>query len=186
MKSKKLILSLLFGLVILTIVYLSSGLAQQKEVTPLIKPDIIKPDKIPPIIVKADLSIFAVGNKHWENRECSACSNILARVGALYLNDLTVGVMCNSSKVRQVNGIVKVTYYDISQGKTVTKTKPFNVSCRQPRDTLVTIVNHPLLIKRSTGIRAEVTPIKVVDPNPANNVKTENNPNNLCVHHMIY
>ncbi|WP_139796554.1 hypothetical protein [Desulfacinum hydrothermale] len=177
---------LLLTLVIFVVFPLGSVFAQQK-IKPIQKPS---QNKAFPLKLKADLEIFGIGNKTWEGSECSACSNILTRVGALYLHDLTVGIMCHSSnRVKKTGGTVRVTYYDLIQGKNITISKRFsNLSCQtQPRDTLVTLVNHPILIKLSTGIRAIVSPsAPIEDSNPVNNRMTTNDPNKMCINNIVY
>lgn len=135
-----------------------------------------------------DLEVYAVGNKSWQGNTCSACADTLKNVNAIYLNDITVGILCYSKTVRRTNGTVKVTYFDLLKGRTVSVTSKFyNLSCQgQPRDTMVTLVNHPVLIKRSLGITAVVKPERGVDTNLNNNKVTQTDPNRMCVTNMVY
>ncbi len=177
----------LFAVLVVIVVLFMTGVVLGQPPVPGPLPP---PPPPPPPAKNVDMRVFNVGNRQWEGRECSACSDILSRVDAIFLNDLTVGVYCDgySSRVREATGTVRVTYYDLSQGRTVTKTKSFTVACMgQPRDVLVQVVNHPLLIKRSSGIRAEVIPgFGFRDTNRDNNTLTERDPNHMCVMEYVY
>lgn len=141
----------------------------QKPVTPGLKP---------PISYKTDL---AVDNIYAANCKTNCDLN---DVDAFYMNKIIVTVSNGSGGV-EVSAEVKITYYDLGQGRSVTVTK--TISSIKPYPTNpwvvdVTMVDRPVLVKKSTGIRAEVKPIRpfpgtdiigtVTDSNPSNNVKT--------------
>jgi hypothetical protein len=73
--------------------------------------------------------------------------------------------------------ILTVTYFDLMQGQMVTVTK--NLPKMHPYPTnpwtlqRYTVVNHPVLVKKSVGIKAVIKPKSnsINDPVPANNLK---------------
>ncbi|MBX6423525.1 hypothetical protein [Thermosulfurimonas sp. F29] len=141
----------------------------------------------PPARIPVDLSIFVAGNKNYVSG-CTPCQSELGKVDAIFLNDITVGIRCSARNVRSATGTLTVSYYSISAHRIVTQSKTFTVPCKgQPREVLVTVVNHPLLIGARMGIWAKITPQRpFVDTNPNNNQKVETDPGKMCVMSGVY
>lgn len=103
----------------------------------------------------------------------------LKGVNAFYMEKIKVHVTnypCSDGKHINVESVLKVTYYDLLKHKEVEiiKTLP-----KMPNDgdeywyLNVLIVDIPVLIKKSKGIRAEITPknVNIIDGDSSNNVK---------------
>jgi hypothetical protein len=73
--------------------------------------------------------------------------------------------------------ILTVTYFDLMQGQMVTITRNLPKMNPYPTNPWVLqrypVVNNPVLVKKSVGIKAEIKPktTAVTDPVPANNIK---------------
>ncbi|MEJ5228204.1 hypothetical protein [Thermodesulfovibrio sp.] len=107
-------------------------------------------------------------------------------VDAFYMDKIIVGISNNYEKSggAEVAAEIKITYYDLGLGRsvTVTKTSPsIKPHPINPWLVSVTMVDRPVLVKKSTGIRAEVKIIPpplgprivtITDSDPSNNVKT--------------
>lgn len=118
---------------------------------------------------KADLRIDSI-----HSTECPCGMRELPGVDAFYVSNILVDVANASGKA--TTSTLTVTYHDLNFGpKTITKT----ISSLNPYPTnpwalqMFKVLDQPALIKKSTGIRAEIQPTApVTDSNPANNVKT--------------
>jgi hypothetical protein len=121
---------------------------------------------------KTDLRVDVI-----HSSRCPNCD--LPGIDAFYMTNILVDV--SNYKVggvgAAVESILTVTYYDLMQGKMVTVTK--NLPKLNPYPTnpwtlqRYTVVNHPVLVKKSVGVKVEIKPkaSNVTDPVPANNVK---------------
>ena len=122
--------------------------------------------------LKTDLRVDAIHSSH-----CPSCD--WPGIDAFYMANILVDV--SNYKVggvgAAVESILTLTYYDLVQGKMVTVTR--NLPKLNPYPTnpwalqRFTVVNHPVLVKKSTGVKAEIKPkgSTVTDPVPANDVK---------------
>ncbi len=151
--------------------------------------NINRPDiRIPkPVVHKVDLEIWGVGSSRGDgSQHCGACNGELARVDAMYYTNLAVGIRDLQPYDHNVkmNATVKVTYFDLTAGRRVTKTANFTL--HKGGGEIVTVVNHPLLLKKSAGVTAEVSVntavpmIQFRELNPGNNKKTVHEPS--CVY----
>lgn len=145
---------------------------------------------------KVDLKIYCLGAVRTQgfqvDQHCGVCDTNLARVDAVYLPSLGAGIeeiqpYDPNDHWNQVHAQLKLTYYDLALGRRITKTVP--VSIRRGKYAIVPVINHPVLIKRSAGITAEVSvapplaamphapfPIGFRDTNTANNRMTIHGP----------
>lgn len=104
------------------------------------------------------------------------CACELEGVDAFYMGNIMVDV-ANASGIATTSTLT-VTYHDLVAGpQTVVKT----ISTLNPYPTnpwalqRFVVVNHPVLVKKSTGIRAEIQPTPpTTESNPVNNVKIVN------------
>jgi hypothetical protein len=95
-------------------------------------------------------------------------------VDAFYVSNILVDVANASGS--PTTSTLTVTYHDLNFGpKTITKT----ISSLSPYPTnpwalqMFKMLDQPALVKKSTGIKAEIQPTApTTDSNPANNVKT--------------
>lgn len=122
--------------------------------------------------LKTDLRVDVI-----HSSRCQNCD--MPGIDAFYMANILVDV--SNHKVGGVGAptesILTVTYYDLMQGKMVTVTK--NLPKLHPYPTnpwtlqRYTVVNHPVLVKKSIGIKAVIKPksTKITDPVPGNNVK---------------
>jgi hypothetical protein len=138
---------------------------------PAPKQPLVQQAPVKPIIPKprTDLKVDAI---HSHRCKCD-----LSDVDAFYMGNIMVNV---SNNYMQSGGVsttatLTVTYHDLSSGGPVTVTK--NIPTLNPYPTNpwalqnFVVVDHPVLVKRSGGIRAEIQPTGiVVDSNPANNI----------------
>ncbi|WPD23285.1 MAG: hypothetical protein SD837_01730 [Candidatus Electrothrix scaldis] len=99
------------------------------------------------------------------------CACDLPEVDALYMGEIDVWF---SIDPYVKNGVLKVTYYDLMKQKEITVIKdvaelPSTNSSNYPRR----IVDTPVLVKRTKGIRVEITPKNnnIIDQDYSNNVK---------------
>lgn len=106
----------------------------------------------------------------------SSCGCDLPGVDAFYVANILVDVS-NGSGASTASKLT-VTYYDLNSGpKTIVKDIPsLNAYPTNPWALQrFTVLSQPALIKKSTGIKAEIQPVApVTDSNPANNVKVTN------------
>jgi hypothetical protein len=123
----------------------------------------------------ADLGVVAIRAQH--------CACELQGVDAVYFNKIIVEV---SADIRfrvvdsDVVGNLKVTYFNLLIGRTETKNVMLEARLfRGGVHAFVEVVSGPILVKKSVGITAEVTPAGLTtgDPQPTNNKKTETNCN---------
>jgi hypothetical protein len=121
---------------------------------------------------KTDLRVDAV-----HSSRCLNCD--LPGIDAFYMANILVDV--SNYKVGGVGAaaesILTVTYYDLMAGKMETVTRELSRLNPYPANPWTlqryTVVNHPVLVKKSTGVKAEIKPksSQVMDPVPVNNVK---------------
>jgi len=121
---------------------------------------------------KTDLRVDVI-----HSSRCPSCD--LPGIDAFYMSNILVDV--SNHKVSGVGAatesILTVTYFDLMQGKMVTVTK--NLPKMHPYPTnpwtlqRYSVVNTPVLAKKSVGIKAEIKPksTNITDPVPANNIK---------------
>lgn len=96
------------------------------------------------------------------------CYN-LEGLDALYVSDIRVFV---SRKGTSTPAALTVNYVDLSAGPQTIHTE---VPSLNEYSTGVDVLRHPALIKKSMGIKAEITPNGIVkDSNPANNMTSIN------------
>ena len=110
----------------------------------------------------------------------SRCKCDLSDVGAFYMSNIMVDV--SNHKLRGVGttteSVLTVKYFDMNRGRMVTITKNLPRMNPYPKNPWTLqrfmVVNHPVLVKTSVGITAEIKPktSNVSDPVPANNKKT--------------
>ncbi|NDY42412.1 hypothetical protein G3N55_06095 [Dissulfurirhabdus thermomarina] len=111
----------------------------------------------------ADLQIYSLGAKN-------SCPCQPAGVDAMLLPNLEVVVTSQTPGI-QAAGTITVTYFDLMQGRSVTRSIPFSGLAQASRKTF-SISNTPLLVRKSAGIRAEIRPAPPVqEKNPADNVR---------------
>jgi hypothetical protein len=122
--------------------------------------------------LKTDLRVDVI-----HSSRCSNCD--LPGIDAFYMGNILVDV--SNHKVGAVGAaaesILTVTYFDLMQGQMVTVTK--NLPKMHPYPTnpwtlqRYVVVNTPVLVKKSVGIKAEIKPksTNITDPVPANNIK---------------
>lgn len=128
---------------------------------------------VKPLIPKptTDLKVDAI--------HARTCKCDLNDVDAFYMGNIMVNVSNNymQSGGASTSGTLTVTYYNLSTGGPVTVTKSIPTLNPYPTNPWVlqnfVVVDHPVLVKRSAGIRAEIQPAGIVgDSNPGNNVMT--------------
>ncbi|MCP5104254.1 MAG: hypothetical protein GY950_12780 [bacterium] len=124
--------------------------------------------------LKADLRVDII-----HASRCLGCERDFSGVNAFYAGNIMVDV--SNHKVGGVGAstesILTVTYFDLMQGRMVTVTK--NLPKMHPYPTnpwtlqRYVVVNHPVLVKKSVGIKAVIKPkaTNITDPVPANNMK---------------
>lgn len=109
----------------------------------------------------------------------SRCACALPGVDAFYMANIMVDVSNHktSGVGAATESILTVTFWDLMQNKSVTITK--NLPKLHPYSTnpwtlqRYVVVNSPVLVKKSVGIKAVIKPktLLVFDPVPANNIK---------------
>ncbi len=121
-----------------------------------------------PLKISVDPYIYTVcANNHY-------CDQALSGVNALLLQHITVVVgnkRCpNMQQKNKATGKVKVSFYSYTHGRQMSKTVPFSVEDEQT----IKVFSGLYLIKKSTGITAEITDLgpKQVDCDNGNNKKT--------------
>ncbi len=107
------------------------------------------------------------------------CACDLPGVDAFYMGNIMVDVSNHkvSGRGAKTESILTVTYFDLMQGQMVTITK--NLPAMNPYPTnpwtlqRYVVVNSPVLVKKSVGIKAVIKPkpTNITDPVPANNTK---------------
>jgi len=122
--------------------------------------------------LKTDLRVDVI-----HSSRCANCD--LPGIDAFYMGNILVDV--SNHKVGSVGAatesILTVTYFDLMQGQMVTITKNLPKMHPYPTNPWVLqrypVVNNPVLVKKSVGIKAEIKPktTAVTDPVPANNIK---------------
>ena len=130
----------------------------------------LKPIKVERLSMKTDLKVQSLNSAH------CLCYNDLSAVNAMLIKGLDVSIenmaCTGGQKMPSPQGMVKVAYYDMTSGSLVTKTKPFSFPSGRAYLS-VHVVTGSILVKKSTGIKAEVTlnpPGQ--DCNMSNNIKT--------------
>lgn len=124
------------------------------------------------LISKSDLKVDVI-----HSSRCPNCD--LPGIDAFYMANILADV--SNHKVGGVGvateSILTVTYFDLMQGQMVIVTK--NLPKMNPYPTnpwtiqRYTVVNHPVLVKKSVGIKAVIKHKRttITDPVPANNIK---------------
>lgn len=103
------------------------------------------------------------------------CAQDLSTVNALLMKDMWVTVfngVCTGNKKAQVSATLKVRYYNLATQKWDEKNVPITIPANSRK--AIKIINGKTLVRKSTGITAEIINIKapVKDCNLANNKKT--------------
>jgi hypothetical protein len=136
------------------------------------KPLVQQAPKVPRQVLQKPSTDLKVDAVHAYRCKCD-----LGDVDAFYMGNIMVNV---SNNYMQSGGVstaatITVTYHDLSAGHPVTVTK--NIPTLNPYPTNpwalqgFVVVDHPVLVKRSGGIRAEIQPTGIAgDSNPANNI----------------
>jgi hypothetical protein len=122
--------------------------------------------------LKTDLRVDVI-----HSSRCANCD--LPGIDAFYMGNILVDV--SNHKVGAVGAatesILTVTYFDLMQGQMVTITKNLPKMHPYPTNPWVlqrySVVNNPVLVKKSVGIKAVIKPkpTNITDPVPANNTK---------------
>lgn len=145
--------------------------SQQRVITPKtrVNPQIQK-QKLQ-LLLKTDLRVDVI--------HASRCGCELNGVNAFYMANIMVDVSNHKTGGVGVatESVLTVTYFDLMQGRMVTVTK--NLPKMHPYPTnpwtlqRYVVVNHPVLVKKSVGIKAVIKPkaTNIKDPVPANNIK---------------
>lgn len=123
-----------------------------------------------PLQLKTDLKV-----KHIFTAQC-LCYNDLLPLDAMLMKGIIVKIAnqacVGGGKLSAPAGTVKLTYFNMTSGGLVTKTKAFSFPSGHGEMDVCVVPNN-ILVKKSTGIKAEVTlnsPGK--DCNMSNNTKT--------------
>ena len=103
------------------------------------------------------------------------CAQDLGSVNAFLMKDMWVTVfngVCPGNKRAQVSATLKVRYYNLGTQKWDEKNVPITIPANSRK--AVKIINGKTLVRKSTGITAEIINIQapVKDCNPANNKKS--------------
>ena len=103
------------------------------------------------------------------------CAQDLGSVNALLMKDMWVTVfngVCSGNKMAQVSATLKVRYFNLGTQQWDEKNVPITIPANSRK--AVKIINGKTLVRKSTGITAEIINIKapVKDCNPANNQKS--------------
>jgi cytochrome c-type biogenesis protein CcmH/NrfF len=103
------------------------------------------------------------------------CAQELGSVNAFLMQDMWVTVfngVCPGDKRAQVTATLKVRYYNLGTQNWDEKNVPITIPANSRK--AVKIINGKTLVRKSTGITAEIINIKapVKDCNPANNKKS--------------
>lgn len=124
------------------------------------------------LVFKTDLRVDVI-----HSSRCPNCD--LPGIDAFYMANIMVDVSNHKAAGvgAAVESILTVTYFDLMQGKLVSVVK--NLPKMNPYPTnpwalqRYTVVNHPVLVKKSVGIKAVIKSQKtsITDPVPANNTK---------------
>jgi hypothetical protein len=151
---------------------LASGVYIDAQVKTLKRPQVktIKGQKFQ-LSLKTDLRVDII--------HASRCKCDLRDVGAFYMSNIMVDVSNHKAGGfgATTESIIKVTYFDMLQGKMVVVNKTIPKMNPYPKNPWTyqrfVVVNHPVLVKASVGIKAEIKPkaSNISDPVPANNVK---------------
>lgn len=145
--------------------------AQQRQITPKTRIDPRLQTKKLQLLLRTDLRVDVIHS--------SRCKCDLDDVNAFYMANIMVDVSNHKAGNAGVatESVLTVTYYDMNQGKMVTITK--NLAKMNPYPTnpwtmqRYVVVNTPVLVKKSIGIKATIKPkaSNISDPVPANNTK---------------
>lgn len=171
MKRLLLVISLMFICILLS----SSLINAQPPVIPNEKIKDIRDRR--PLSFSTDLAVSSIF--------AANCKCDLSDVNAFYMNKIIVNITNNYEKSGgvEVGAEIKLTYFDLGTGRLETVTKPIPSIKPYPTNPWtisVTMVDRPVLVKKSTGIKAEVKAIttglpgRFNDPDLSNNVKTVN------------
>jgi hypothetical protein len=103
------------------------------------------------------------------------CAQDLGSVNAFLMKDMWVTIfngVCPGNKMAQVSATLKVRYYDLRLLRWEEKNIPFTVDANRRK--AIKVINGKVLVKKSTGITAEIVNIKapVKDCDTSNNKKT--------------
>lgn len=120
--------------------------------------------------LNADLRVDYIHSSNCPNANCE-----LVGVDALYLPNIMVDI--SNGKGSAAESDVEVSYFDLMQGRMVTVIKPAARMNPYPTNPWTmqrfVVVNNPVLIKKSVGVRARITPKGgVTELDPSNNEKT--------------
>jgi len=168
--TKLLVVTVLAAIFIISVVFMSHAQVKTKQLKQQILQ--VSPKVAQPLTPKTDLKVeYIAGN-------CSSCKPEYTAVNAIYFkNKIHVRVTNNplsGGAKAPTGGTVKLQFYNLATGAYVTKTAHFNVikpAVTNPWWANV-YFNGPFLVKKSTGVKAEVIPDSpVIDGNPSNNIK---------------
>jgi hypothetical protein len=111
-----------------------------------------------------------------DNIYADSCACDLPGVDAMYMRNITVYISATFSftvNPADVIGTLKVTYFDLMKGRLDTKTVMVQAYTLRDSAGAIVMVHEPVLIKKSVGVTAEISPAGLVevDSNPANNKK---------------
>ncbi len=124
------------------------------------------------------------GIEHIYAAQCP-CKQDLSSVNAFLMKDMWVTVfngICPGNKKAQVSATLKVMYYDLKTLRWEEKNIPFTVEANRRK--AIKVINGKVLIKKSSGITAEIVNIKapVKDCDTSNNKKTVR----VCYPPLVY
>jgi hypothetical protein len=116
--------------------------------------------------LRTDLSVSHI----WSSR--CLCTEDLASVGAFLMKNMWITIenrACTNGNQANASGKLKISYFDMVQGRMVNKLVPFTINMNS-RTSVKAVTGH-VLVKKSTGIKAEIQEVKapVTDCNSANN-----------------
>ena len=115
--------------------------------------------KKPIKLFKVDIGLTSIG------AATCPCSQEIERSGAMYFKDI-MALVDPGSGSGPIGVTVTAKYYDLIQGRLVTRSKHVNLRYRD----YVTIASGYFLIKKSPGLTIEVKPdAPFLDKNPSNN-----------------
>ncbi len=124
-----------------------------------------------------------LGVEHIFSNSC-LCTEDLASVGAFLMNDMWVSVTnraCTSGAQVSVSGKLKIAYFDMVQGRMLNRLVNFSVN--KNGRTKVKAVSGYVLVKKSTGIKAEIHEINPSGSRPVTDCNSSND--SLTVHRCM-
>jgi len=143
-------------------------------------PDVTRPElkvdteRLKPFKLRTDLSVSHI----WSSR--CLCTEDLAGVGAFLMKNMWITIenrACPNGNQANASGRLKVSYFDMVQGRMVNKLVPFTINMNSR--TSVKAVNGHVLVKKSTGIKAEIQEVKA----PVTDCKSTND--RMVVHRCM-